>query len=136
MGCGASAPSPVPPAGAAPVVERSPADGGEAELLASWTAIAGGADQVLNSDQLRLVFEQLDRQLSDEAFDGVFRDIDQNGNGTVEFSEFVAFYQSSSLAEQKQIRALNVEAELKRRLAEGLLSTEQQQAVRDKLGVA
>jgi hypothetical protein len=136
MGCGASTANAAAAApGASGVVERG-TTGDEAQLLACWSAIAGGAERVLSSEQLRLVFEQLGRRMSDQAFDVAFRRIDVNSSGTVEFGEFVVFYREQSVEEQKQIRALKVEAELRRRLATGQLSPEQEQAVRDRLGVA
>ena len=92
MGCGASTANAAAAApGASGVVERG-TTGDEAQLLACWSAIAGGAERVLSSEQLRLVFEQLGRRMSDQAFDVAFRRIDVNSSGTVEFEEFVKWH--------------------------------------------
>lgn len=112
MGCTASAPAAVLQYGELSVVDRSPTNGVEAELCASWITMAGGADRALTPQQLRRVFEQLGRQLSDEEFDEAFRRIDVDGNGTVEFDEFVTFYRSSSSEEQRHIRALRAEVDV------------------------
>ena len=138
MGCGASAlAGPAGTVGQRPGKPRDGPTGADVEeLRATWAAIAGSADRALDRVQLRLVFEQLGRTPSDAEFEAAFRCIDASGSATVEFGEFVAVYREQSVAEQKQIRALKVEAELKRRLASGKLSPEQEEAVSARLGAA
>jgi Ca2+-binding EF-hand superfamily protein len=67
----------------------------------------------------------LGRELSDDEFDASFDNIDEDKDGLIQFNEFLTWYNAQTAAEQKKIRALKVEAELRRRLASGELTPEQ-----------
>ena len=68
-------------------------------------------------------------------FEAAFREIDTDGSGEIEFQEFVDFYRSQDDQQRKQILALKAEAELLRRLESGLLTSAQEQLVRERLNL-
>ena len=58
-----------------------------------------------------------------------------DGSGEIEFPEFAAFYRSQDEQQKKKILALKAEAELLRRLESGLLTSAQEQLVRERLNL-
>lgn len=87
-------------------------------------------------DDLRALFQQLGREMSEDEFSASFERIDINRDGRIQFGEFLAWYNIQTSAEQKKVRALKVEAELRRRLASGELTPEQSKAARSRLALA
>ena len=109
------------------------------ELRACWDEIAAGVaagsvNAALSHADLRKVFSQLGRHLSDSEFDSAFAAMDADGSGEIEFAEFVAFYRSQSAEERQKTRGLKVKAELFRRLKNGELSAEQECVLRERFG--
>ena len=86
--------------------------------------------------RVRALFEQLGRHLSDDEFDTSFDRIDVNKDGKIQFGEFLGWYNLQSYSEQKKIRALKAEAELRRRIASGELTPDQIRAARSRLAMA
>ena len=74
--------------------------------------------------------------MSDDEFSANFSCIDVNRDGRIQFGEFLAWYNLQTSAEQKKVRALKAEAELRRRLESGELSPEQRKAARSRLALA
>jgi Ca2+-binding EF-hand superfamily protein len=160
MGCGASSAA-VPPAAtatddAAPcATEARGVDSGggskweqlkghQATLMSTWMELCGvqGAEGGVEPDELptlgkdKELFVNLGRELSDDEFDASFDNIDEDKDGLIQFNEFLTWYNAQTAAEQKKIRALKVEAELRRRLASGELTPEQSKAARSRLVLA
>jgi hypothetical protein len=73
--------------------------------------------------------------IQQQEFEAAFRGIDTDGSGEIEFQEFAAFYRSQDNQQRKQIVALKAEAELLRRLESGLLTSAQEQLVRERLNL-
>ena len=53
----------------------------------------------------------------------------------IEYAEFVDFYNASTVAEKKKIRALKAHRELLRRLESGVLTPDEERVVRQRLGL-
>ena len=70
-----------------------------------------------------------------QEFDLAFREIDTDCSGEIEFEEFAAFYRSQDDQQRKQILGLKAEAELLRRLESGMLTSAQEQLVRERLNL-
>eukprot|EP01043_Picozoa_sp_COSAG02_P080152 COSAG02_NODE_18912_length_911_cov_0.657635_2_plen_99_part_00 len=70
-----------------------------------------------------------------QEFDAAFREIDTDGSGEIEFEEFASFYRSQDDQQRKKILALKAEAELLRRLESGMLTSAQEQLVRERLNL-
>ena len=73
--------------------------------------------------------------MTDDEFDVAFRKVDTNGSGKIEFDEFFAWYTEQTEADKRMVRALKVEAELRRRLGTGELEPEEKRAVRSRLAM-
>ena len=67
--------------------------------------------------------------------EAAFRGIDTDESGEIEFQEFAAFYRSQDDQQRKKILALKAEAELLRRLESGMLTSAQEQLVRERLNL-
>eukprot|EP01045_Picozoa_sp_COSAG04_P015702 COSAG04_NODE_1261_length_7504_cov_2.488184_11_plen_159_part_00 len=81
------------------------------------------------------MFEGLGKNMTDDEFDVAFRKVDTNGSGKIEFDEFFAWYTEQTEADKRMVRALKVEAELRRRLGTGELEPEEKRAVRSRLAM-
>ncbi len=137
MGCGASSSAAAVPAMQNDLAPRQAAAGAtEEDLRSCWAAVAGGqVDATLSAGQVRAVLEELGKRLSDEESAAAFKAMDTNGSGVIEFPEFVKFYNASTVAEQKKIRALRAHQELVRRLESGSLAPDEERLVRERLGL-
>ena len=81
------------------------------------------------------MFEGLGKNMTDDEFDKAFDKVDTNGSGKIEFDEFFAWYTEQTEADKRMVRALKVEAELRRRLGTGELEPEEKRAVRSRLAM-
>lgn len=90
----------------------------------------------LRRDELKALFDQLGRELSDDEFNTSFQHLDVNKDEKIQFGEFLAWYNMQTTSEQKKVRALKVEAELRRRLASGELTPDESRAARSRLALA
>eukprot|EP01043_Picozoa_sp_COSAG02_P048017 COSAG02_NODE_4669_length_5113_cov_2.348424_2_plen_325_part_00 len=137
MGCGASSSAAAVPAMQNDLAPRQAATGAtEEDLRSCWAAVAGGqVDATLSAGQVRAILEELGKRLSDEESAAAFKAMDTNGSGVIEFPEFVKFYNTSTVAEQKKIRALRAHQELIRRLESGSLAPDEERLVRERLSL-
>ena len=112
------------------------ADVGMAKLVYVSDMLHHSLHVPLRRDELMALFEQLGRELSDDEFNTSFERVDVNKDGKIQFGEFLTWYQMQTTSEQKKVRALKVEAELRRRLASGELTPDESRAARSRLALA
>jgi hypothetical protein len=61
----------------------------------------------IDRDELQAMMAKMGNPLSDEQVDVALKDLDQNGDGVVDFDEFAKWYFSGMRSYSKQTRALN-----------------------------
>jgi Ca2+-binding EF-hand superfamily protein/CRP-like cAMP-binding protein len=68
----------------------------ELKLKQIWAAIDADGTGTLDEDELRHVFNDMRRPISDKKLTAVFKQIDKDGSGELEFEEFLEWWRSQS----------------------------------------
>ena len=93
-----------------PMVNRTPAErdaAEESELRQLWARVDLDSSGLLDHREVRKLMSDMGKQLSDDQFTRAMADIDSDGSGEVDFTEFLQWWQMQDPEAQNQLRLLH-----------------------------
>jgi hypothetical protein len=93
-----------------PMVDRTPAErdaAEESELRQLWARVDLDSSGLLDHREVRKLMSDMGKQLSDDQFTRAMADIDSDGSGEVDFTEFLQWWQMQDPEAQNQLRLLH-----------------------------